>query len=292
MAVMVDVFAPAKVNIFLHVTGKHEGYHTLQTVCFFPSVGDRLTVSKRLPFSKEDELHVSGPFSRDLPKEAKHNLIIMTLIKLRENYDIPFYSIHLQKRLPIGAGVGGGSADVAAVLRVVARDTGIDFSQEPFSSELAMLGADIIACYHSKPLLAEGIGDEIQLWDALPDYGVLLVNPLVKLSTKEVYERNSQFSTPAMISSPKSHAGWQSLIKTTHNDLQLVAETMVPEISQILDELQATNEVITARMSGSGATCFALYPSLVEAQIAELKLREEHSNWWIQAAKVSHGSET
>ena len=289
---MADVFAPAKVNLFLHVTGRHEGYHTLQTVCFFPSVGDRLTVSKRLPFSKEDELHISGPFARDLPQEPKKNLIIKTLMKLRENHNIPLYSIHLQKRLPVGSGLGGGSSDVAAVLRVVAKDTKLDFTQEPLSSELAMLGADILACYHKQPLLAEGIGDEIQLWDKLPDYGILLVNPLVQLSTKRVFERSSQFSTPAMLSSPKSLAGWQSLIKTTKNDLQPIAEAMVPEVLQILDLLKDTNEVITARMSGSGATCFALYPSLVEAQIAEVKMREEHPEWWIQAAKVNHGSET
>lgn len=175
---------------------------------------------------------------------------------------------------------------------MIAKDTGLDFTKEPLSGELAMLGADIIACYHSQPLLAEGIGDEVQLWDSIPDYGVLLVNPLVPLATKEVFERNSKFSTPAMISAPKSQAGWQSLIKTTQNDLQPVAESMVPEVMQIIDMLKSTSEVITVRMTGSGATCFALYPSLVEAQIAELKLREEQPNWWIQAAKVDHGSET
>ncbi len=287
---MADVFAPAKVNLFLHVTGKHEGYHTLQTVCFFPSVGDRLVVSKRL-LIKEDELHVSGPFASELPSEPKQNLVLKVLSKLREQHNIPYYSIHLQKRLPVAAGLGGGSANVGAVLRVISREMNIDFADEPYKSELAALGADIPACYLSQPLLAEGIGDEIFPWPKMPDFGILLVNPLVPLSTREVYERNHQFSTPAMMSAPKSQAGWSSLLKTTRNDLQMVAENMVPEIPQVMDELEQTYEVIIARMSGSGATCFALYPSLVEAQVAEAKIREVHPNWWIQAGKVHHGAE-
>lgn len=287
---MVDIFAPAKVNLFLHVTGKHEGYHTLQSMCFFPSVGDRLTVSKRLPFSKGDELTVSGPFRHDLPPESQHNLILKVLSKLRENHNIPFYSIHLQKQLPIASGLGGGSSDVGAVLRIVSRDTGIDFGKEPYAGQISALGADIIACYFARPLLAEGIGDEVQLWGDMPDFGVLLVNPLTKISTREVYERNEQFSTPAMISEPRSQAGWQTMIKATHNDLQQVAEMMVPDIVQIIHWLEQSHEVLVARMSGSGASCFALYPSLVEAQIAELKLKEEHPEWWVQSAKAHYGS--
>ncbi|MDG1286647.1 MAG: 4-(cytidine 5'-diphospho)-2-C-methyl-D-erythritol kinase [Rickettsiales bacterium] len=287
---MADVFAPAKVNLFLHVTGRHEGYHTLQTVCFFPSVGDRLVVSKRL-LTKADELEISGPFAHGLPPEPQHNLILQVLSKLRENHAIPYYSIHLQKRLPIAAGLGGGSANVGAVLRVISRETGIDFSDEPYSSELTALGADIPACYLSQPLFAEGIGDEILPWPKMPDFGVLLVNPLEPLATREVYERNEQFTTPAMMSAPKSQAGWMSLIKTTKNDLQMVAENMVPEIPEMIDELEQTYEAITARMSGSGATCFALYPSLVEAQVAEAKMRAAHPTWWVQAGKVHHGAE-
>ena len=287
---MVDIFAPAKVNLFLHVTGKHEGYHTLQTVCFFPTIGDRLTVNKRLPFSKEDELQISGPFAADLPEEPKQNIILKVLTALREQHEIPYYSIHLQKRLPVSAGVGGGSADVAAVLRVIAQDTKLDFLQEPLAGKLASLGADILACYHSQPLLAEGIGDEIQLWESMPDFGILLVNPRVPLSTKEVFERAQNFSSPAMISMPKSLAGWHSLIKATDNDLQPVAETLVPEILHMIDALKDTHEVITARMTGSGATCFALYPSIIEAQVAEVKLRDKYPQWWIQAAKVYDGT--
>lgn len=289
---MVDVFAPAKVNLFLHVTGRHEKYHTLQTVCFFPSIGDRLVVSRRMPFANEDELVVSGPFAYNLPQEPRHNLIIKVLSKLRENHKIPYYSIHLQKRLPIAAGLGGGSADVGAVLRVITKDLKIDFSQEPYSSEITTLGADIPACYLSQSLFAEGIGDEILIWPEMPEYGILLVNPLVPLSTREVYERNEQFSTPSMMSAPKSQAGWMSLMKTTRNDLEMIAENIVPEIPQMIEMLEQTDKVIIARMSGSGPTCYGIYPSLVEAQVAEAALREQQSNWWIQAGKVSHGSET
>ena len=287
---MVDVFAPAKVNLFLHVTGKHEGYHTLQTVCFFPSIGDRLTVTKRLPFSKEDELQVSGPFAHKMPKEPQQNLVLKVLSRLREHHPIPYYSIHLQKRIPVAAGFGGGSADVGAVLRVISRETGLDFADEPLASELTALGADIPACYLSQPLLAEGIGDEILPWPTLPDFGVLLVNPLVSLSTREVYERNSEFSTPAMMSAPKSQAGWMSLMKTTRNDLQRVAENMVPEVNQILDLLKETQNKTIARMSGSGASCFAIYPTLADAQVAEAQLKAMHPQWWVQAGKVHHGA--
>jgi 4-diphosphocytidyl-2-C-methyl-D-erythritol kinase len=288
---MVDIFAPAKVNLFLHVTGRHEGYHTLQTLCFFPSIGDRMTVTKRMPFSKEDELTVTGPFARLVPAEMTTNLIGKVLKAVRDLQPIPYFSVHLQKQLPIAAGLGGGSADAGAVLRVVTRETGIDFSQEPFASTLASIGADIPACYLSHPLLAEGIGDELSQWSQMPEYGVLLVNPMIPLTTKEVYERNTQFSTPAMMSVPKSQAGWMSLIKSTRNDLQVIAENMVPEISQAIEDLGNSAECITARMSGSGASCFALFPSLVEAQVAEAKLRELHPNWWIQAGKSHHGAE-
>lgn len=286
-----DVFAPAKVNLFLHITGKHEGYHTLQTMCFFPSIGDHLIVSKRMPFASGDELAISGPFSSVLPQDSEQNLIIKVLRKLREEHQIPYYSIHLQKRLPIAAGLGGGSADIGAVLRVISHDTGIDFSDEPYSSTLAALGADIPACYLSKPLLAEGIGDEIFQWGEMPDFGILLVNSLSPLSTKEVYERNSQFTTAAMLSEPKSKAGWISLMKTTQNDLQMVADSIVPEISEIVDMLEETDGNIIARMSGSGATCFGIYPSLVEATLAEAKIRSMQPKWWVQAGRVQHGAE-
>ncbi len=288
---MADVFAPAKVNLFLHVTGKHEGYHTLQTVCFFPSIGDRLVVSKRLPFFKEDELHITGAFAHHLPKETKQNLILTVLARLREKYPIPYYSIHLQKQLPVAAGLGGGSADIAAVLRVVTTHTGIDFSTEPYNAELSSYGADIPACYLSQVLFAEGIGDEISVWSDLPDYGVLLVNPLKPLTTREVFGRCNDYSMPLMITPPKSQAGWQSMMKTTRNDLQKIAETMVPEIPEMIAELKETEGVIIARMSGSGPTGFAVYPSIVEAQVAEAKIKERNPKWWVQAGRAGHGKE-
>lgn len=287
---MPDIFAPAKVNLFLHVTGRHEGYHTLQSVCFFPSIGDRLSVMKQPEGTQEDSLQLSGPFAHFLPKEAHQNLLFKLLHYLRSRVNLPYYHIQLQKRLPVAAGIGGGSADAAALLRVISRDINVDFSDEPWRSEITTLGADIPACYLSSPLLAEGIGDEILPWGNMPEFGVLLVNPMLPLSTKEVFARNSVISTPAMIDQPKSRAGWLSLIKTSTNDLQDAAESMIPEITHILTAIRQTDQLIAARMSGSGATCFGLYNSLADAQIAESLLRKAHPEWWIEAGKVQHGA--
>ena len=156
---MVDVFAPAKVNLFLHITGKHEGYHTLQTVCFFPSIGDRLTVTKKLPFSKSDELTVGGAFARSLPTESKQNFILKVLTKLREHVDIPYYNIHLQKQLPVAAGVGGGSSDVGAVLRVISRENNIDEKPSLVSREGSLRLAEIILS-NRKELIEKNKNDD------------------------------------------------------------------------------------------------------------------------------------
>jgi 4-diphosphocytidyl-2-C-methyl-D-erythritol kinase len=255
--------APAKVNLALHVRGKlPDGRHRLETVFAFCTDGDSLAAEQ----ANELTLQAIGPFADELGDIGDENLVMRASRALREAADVrEGASLILTKRLPIAAGVGGGSADAAAALRLLTRMWGVDPSHA--AAVAPAIGADVPACLLSMTSRGDGAGDELQLVDAgVRNMPILLVNPRVQLSTRDVF------------------AGWNGEDKgplddwrSGRNDLEAAAVEQVPLIGAVLAWLGLQQGVQCVRMSGSGATCFALFESEEARDRAEVAVPRE---WW------------
>lgn len=278
-------FAPAKINLHLHVVGRRtDGYHLLDSLVVFAGIGDRLTVSP----SGRLTLSVTGPFASGLEAEAD-NLVLRAAQALAARAGIPATgALVLEKNLPVASGIGGGSADAAATLRLLCRF----WQLEPtvFGSLAASLGADVPVCLASRPALMSGIGEVLAPAPALPDAGIVLVNPGVAVSTPAVFRaRTGPFSDPAGF--PES--GWRdagalvAALQATRNDLEPPARQLAPAIGDALDTLAAIPGCLLARMSGSGATCFGLFPSTRAARAAaQATIRD---GWWVWGGALTAG---
>lgn len=268
--------APAKVNLTLHVTGQRDdGYHTLDSLVAFADFGDTITLAQ----SRETSLTVSGPRAQGVPNDARN-----LMWKAAEFAQVPV-AMTLHKTLPAAAGIGGGSADAAAVLRGLEK-----LGQTiPDRAELTDLGADIPVCLYAKAARMGGIGDQVRPV-TLPSLPVLLINPLIEVPTGEVFSALGQKeNTPMPETLPKFEgvddcAEW---LAGQRNDLEPAAVSVEPLIARALDDLRSTRKCLLARMSGSGATCFAIYPDLKAAHFAAYELGAAHTDWWIQPATLS-----
>jgi 4-diphosphocytidyl-2-C-methyl-D-erythritol kinase len=274
--------ACAKINLALHVLGRRDdGYHELDSIVAFADFGDDLRVSK----SSELNLACSGPFANSLPPGAE-NIVIKAWHVLNEllrarNINLPRVSIELEKNLPLVSGIGGGSADAAAMLRALLRLTNQNLNPAQVISFARSLGADVPVCFYQKPAHMQGIGETISpLTIALPR-AIVLINPLLPCSTPQVFGRlglqNGQkhLSPLELENSPQ----WR-------NDLTLPAIAIQPEIAQVLKALNEEPAFTAQRMSGSGATCFGLANSMAEANAAMARLSVKNPKWWVRAAEL------
>ena len=266
------VFAPAKVNLYLHVTGRRaDGYHLLDSLAVFPDVGDRVQVEAAEALS----LSLGGRFGAALQSEPD-NLLLKAARALAPGRGA---RLHLEKDLPVASGIGGGSADAAAALRALCRLWGVQKADLP---ALALaLGADVPVCLRSEPVRMQGIGEVLAPAPRLPEFGMVLVNPGVAVPTPSVFKaRTGGFSPP-----PRLPAMWPSArlmaedLKRCGNDLQAAAIGIQPVIGTVLAALAALPGALLARMSGSGATCFALFNSPARAEAAAATLARR-SGWW------------
>jgi 4-diphosphocytidyl-2-C-methyl-D-erythritol kinase len=263
-------FAPAKVNLFLHVTGRRDdGYHLLDSLAVFPAVGDRLEATP----ADDLTLEITGPFGGTLAAEPD-NLVLRAARALAPGKGA---ALKLHKNLPVASGIGGGSADAAAALRLLYRlwITGPDLH-----GIAAGLGADVPVCLASQAARMAGIGEILRPAPVLPPCGILLVNPGVAVPTPAVFKaRQGPFSPPATLpaSWPTAAAMAADLYALT-NDLQAPAIALQPIIGEVLATLSALPGALLARMSGSGATCFALFPSAAAATAAAASITQP--NWW------------
>lgn len=257
-------FAPAKVNLTLHVTGvRSDGYHLLDSLVVFADIGDDLA------FTPEAEMRISvdGPFSEGVPCDAA-NLIWQAA-------EVAGWTghVHLTKSLPHSAGIGGGSADAAAVLRAFGGH-----------EHAARLGADVPVCLSTKPQRMRGIGDELMPVASLPPLEIILVNPRFEVPTATVFsgltQKNNQ-PMPAELPEFPAADDFCQWLRAQRNDLQAPAQDVAPQIEAVL---AALDTALVARMSGSGATCFGLYQQGAHAE-AE-RLRALHPDWWIAAGKL------
>ena len=285
-AIAVD--ARAKINLALHVTGRRgDGYHLLDTLVTFATFGDRLTFAE----ADADRFTLSGRFADAVPRgdePDRGNLVLKARNLLREYAKAEGLSptpvhIHLEKQLPPASGIGGGSADAAATLRGLARLWRLP-GEMPASLALS-LGADVPMCLAGKPLFARGIGDAITPAIGFPRLFLVLVNPLHQVSTPEVFRALEHRDNPPILSDaamPQQAEDWLDLIKSARNDLQFPASRIAPVIFAVTDALAATGAELV-RMSGSGATCFGLYPDLASAEIAARNLAAAYPDWFVVA---------
>ena len=269
--------APAKINLFLHVTGKRaDGYHLLDSLVVFAGVGDRLQADPSDTLS----LRVTGPFAAGLEGEAD-NLVLRAARGLADVAGIaPHAALVLEKNLPVASGIGGGSADAAAALRLLSRLWGVDLAPAIVRRLAERLGADVPVCLAGKPTRMSGVGEQLDPAPVLPDYGLVLVNPGVALSTADVFgARKGAFSAPAHLPDAwRDPTTMADGLRDATNDLQTPAIALQPAIGKVLAALNARPDCLLARMSGSGATCFGLFPDPDQAAREAAFLACE--GWW------------
>ncbi|MBK8175137.1 MAG: 4-(cytidine 5'-diphospho)-2-C-methyl-D-erythritol kinase [Rhodospirillales bacterium] len=278
--------APAKVNLYLHVIGRRaDGYHLLDSLVVFASIGDRIEVrlADRLCLS------IEGPFARDIPAD-EDNLVVRAARMLAAAAGIaPAVAIRLDKRLPVAAGIGGGSADAAATLRALLRLWRLDAAIMDLDRLALSLGADVPMCLAGRPVFVGGVGEVIEAAPHVPACGLVLVNPREALPTPRVFAaRHGAFSAPArLVVQARDAAELASMVAERHNDLTRAATTLVPTIATVIERLSAMPGVLLARMSGSGATCFGLCADADTASDVSRDLKRRHPEWWIEPASVA-----
>ncbi len=283
------VIAPAKINLYLHVTGRRaDGYHTLDSLVAFAGINDVVSVRP----AAELTLELIGHFAEDIPA-GDGNLVLMAARALREQAGInDGAALKLTKRLPVAAGIGGGSADAAAALRALNGLWGLGLADTELLAIGLGLGADVPVCLRGRAAFMGGIGEDLCPAPALPRAWVVLVNPGRALSTPAVFEKRRQmagddFSAPAGFNyAPQDAAELAAVLAKRRNDLEDAAVALEPAVGEVLAAINETAGVLLARMSGSGATCFGLMAAAEEAASAALALAAAHPDWWVKAASL------
>jgi len=285
----------AKVNLTLRVIGRRvDGYHELESVVAFADCADRLTLT---PGSKLS-LKTTGPLA-EACGETADNLVLKAAELLGERLpDLKLGDFVLDKVLPVAAGIGGGSADAAAALRLLARANSLAIDDERMTEVAKLTGADVPVCLASRACVMTGVGETLMPL-SLPKLPCVLVNPRVPVATRDVFAalglRNGELlvgATDVLQAAAWPEAGasvedWVEALATSSNDLEAPATRLQPAIGEVLAALNATNGAWLARMSGSGATCFAIYENTAEAQRASQKIQLDRPTWWVHAGILS-----
>ncbi len=270
-------FAPAKVNLTLHVTGQRaDGYHLLDSLVVFADIGDPVTVAK----SDKLSLQITGPNAALLPV-ADDNLVLRAARLMQVDA-----AITLEKVLPVASGIGGGSADAAATLRALSR-----VARKPLPSDDAVLtlGADVPACLRGQPVRMQGVGERLSRVPPLPSGWLVLVNPGVAVTTPEVFRklvRKDNAPMPDNLPRLRTTADLAAFLQMMRNDLETPAIALAPVIGVVKTTLSAQSGCLIARMSGSGATCFGLFADGLSASAAARALRAVQPEWWVASAQM------
>ena len=280
--------ALAKVNLTLRVIGRRpDGYHDLESLVVFASVGDALTLAA----GPRLMLTVRGPTAGSSGMLAD-NLVLKAANALAERVGgLKYGRFVLSKRLPVAAGLGGGSADAAAALRLLARRNHLALDDGRLCEAARATGADVPVCLDPRPRLMSGIGDLLSPLLELPRLAAVLVNPRVAVPTKSVFER---LAAPRVVRAakvsedypPSDLAGLLGYLADRGNDLEHPAIALQPVVAEVLEALRRLSGCRLARMSGSGATCFALLDNAKAAAAAARALREHRPDWWVRSAML------
>lgn len=275
----------AKLNLALHITGQRgDGFHTLESLTTFADFGDRLSLSA----AASDRFSISGEFAAGMPAGVD-NLVAQARDWLRHlakqaGHGAPAVSIELKKELPAASGIGGGSADAAACLRGLMRLWQLPDGLLDPAALAGQLGADVPMCLVSRPLIARGIGEDLATLPSMPALPVLVVNPMVPVSTPDVFARLTNKNNGPLALRPLngSLADLVEQLRGMRNDLEAPALELAPDIATVLAALESRQPLLR-RMSGSGATCFALFDSAAAARLADAALKDQYPHWWVRS---------
>jgi 4-diphosphocytidyl-2-C-methyl-D-erythritol kinase len=287
--------ARAKVNLTLRVVGRRvDGYHDLESVVAYADCADRLTL---LP-GAELKLKTTGPLA-EACGDVADNLVLKAARLLAERVPgLKCGVFTLDKALPVAAGIGGGSADAAAALRLLARANGLAIDDKRVIEAAKLTGADVPVCVPSQPCVMTGVGESLAPL-RLPTIPCVLVNPRVAVATKDVFSALGLRSGELLVGFadvlqaivwPEAGASleeWVEAFAASSNDLEEPAMRIQPVIGEVIAALNATNGAWLSRMSGSGATCFAIYENTADAGRAAEKIRRDHPNWWVHAGTLT-----
>lgn len=284
------ITAPAKINLYLHVIGQQSnGLHLLDSLIAFADIHDTLC----LEASSELGLEINGPFACQLTTEAD-NIVLKAARGLARLCGVSRGAqLQLTKNLPVASGIGGGSSNAAAALKGLIQLWGVKPNNQDLKNLALKLGADVPVCLNGRDALISGIGEKIYETEPIPPCSLVLVNSGQKVSTKSVFEirakLQSSFSRARRFKLSKNNlVELVSNLKSCQNDLDQAAQTLCPEIGKVLHVLEKSQGSLLARMSGSGATCFALFASPEEANAVTLDLTQRYPNWWVKAGSLKN----
>ncbi|WP_237481952.1 4-(cytidine 5'-diphospho)-2-C-methyl-D-erythritol kinase [Lichenibacterium dinghuense] len=282
--------APAKINLTLHVVRRRDdGFHDLESLVIFAGVADVLALDPGAPLG----LVVSGPTATDAG-DADGNLVLKAARALAERVPgLRLGAFRLLKRLPVGAGIGGGSSDAAAALRLLARANGLSIDDERVHAAACDTGSDVPVCVHPRSRMMAGTGDRLGTpLMARPLYAVL-ANPRVHVPTPAVFKamgfapgESRDLGEHPLPHDGLDHPGFVDLVRGGRNDMQAAALSIAPAIGDAVDVLGATVGHRVVRMSGSGSTCFALYDDRRAARAAAARVAEARPDWWVKATAL------
>lgn len=288
MAFPVSEKAHAKINLFLHITGKREdGYHNIFSLVSFIDLADTLALTPCK--EKVPQIILSGDFASTLSTLSCDDNIAMKAAKRLSQYlgyDIDF-DIHIEKNIPPGAGLGGGSTNAAAIIRMLLRHWSAEIPSDTLSEILLSLGADVPICYVQKPVFMEGIGEIISESPLLPQLPMIVVYPNLISNTGSVYQQLSFDKTdkPAANKTFSEHS-FIDYLTQTKNDLTSPACRITPEISSVLEVITAQQGSLLSRMSGSGSACFGIYETQGHAIQAVQNINAAYPHWWCQLCNL------
>lgn len=275
-----DERAYAKLNLALHVRGREpDGYHRIETLFVFAEDGDQLRAGEGEGLT----LALDGPYAGDLP-EGADNLVMRAAERLRERFAVRLgAALRLTKYLPVASGIGGGSADAAAALRLLARFWKLSATESELSTIASALGADVPACLLSRAARGTGRGERLVVVEdsSVSGMPLLLVNPGIALATASVFRAWDGVDRGPLPDGPLLEAALAG-----RNDLEQPAIAMVPQIASVLQALRSGDGALLARMSGSGATCFALFGSARHRDETAARIAAEHPSWWQMATRL------
>jgi 4-diphosphocytidyl-2-C-methyl-D-erythritol kinase len=284
--------APAKVNLTLRVLGRRaDGYHEISSLVAFADCGDRLNLTP----GDELTLTVGGPHAAQAGADAD-NLVLKVAHALAARIPgIVLGAFFLDKELPVAAGLGGGSADAAAALRLLARANDLAADDPRLFEAARATGADVPVCLDPRPRLMSGIGEKLSEPLELPPLHAMLVNPGVALATKLVFAGWSGVAhprapfDPAAVEKAQDREHFLQALAGQPNDLEASAIKLAPAVGDLLTALRALADCRLARMSGSGATCFALFDSAAAARSAAEIPSKKYPQWWVRACGLGSG---
>lgn len=277
--------AHAKINLYLHVLSKMpDGYHKLDSLVAFTEIGDVISINP----AKIIKIAVSGPFRKEIKGE---NLIYTAIKKIIPHINIGNIGCHikLEKNIPVSSGMGGGSSDAATALNLLIKLWKIKINKNKTNKLCMEIGSDVNICFWEKAAYFENKGEVIKKVKNFPSVPILLVNPLIEVNTKNIFSSSKIIFSKPVKRKPKSFSNKKELLqflKNTRNDLEKVTISKVPEVGKILNLLKGIEGCELARMSGSGATCFAIFKDVKQLKKAEKVTSSAFPDYWIKRTKL------